>query len=208
MLWEHAPVTEDCSTCHAPHGSTNPGMVKLRGPLLCQSCHSQQGHPSFAYGPSALPGKATPATALALGSCMNCHTPSARLESSLGLVADSVNAMEQRSRKLSLAAAAVLLGPARRGARPTAPDPATWTCSKCPFDKGYVSEAQLGAGYVDDSSARFGDYTGLDEDGAVVVAGAEGGVALESGYRLDYRFITSDLMSRSLAIEGGKQGSL
>ncbi len=74
MLWEHAPVTEDCSTCHAPHGASNPGMVKLRGPLLCQSCHSQQGHPSFAYGPSQLPGGASASTALALGNCMNCHS--------------------------------------------------------------------------------------------------------------------------------------
>ena len=74
MLWEHQPVTEDCSTCHAPHGSSNPGMVKQRGPLLCQSCHSQQGHPSLGYGPSGLPGNAAPATALALGNCMNCHS--------------------------------------------------------------------------------------------------------------------------------------
>jgi DmsE family decaheme c-type cytochrome len=72
--WEHQPVTEDCATCHAAHGSSNPGMVKLRGPLLCQSCHSQQGHPSFGYGPSGLPGGASPATALALGNCMNCHS--------------------------------------------------------------------------------------------------------------------------------------
>jgi predicted CXXCH cytochrome family protein len=74
LLWEHQPVTEDCSTCHAAHGSSNPGMVKLRGPLLCQSCHSQQGHPSLGYGPSGLPGNAAPATALALGNCMNCHS--------------------------------------------------------------------------------------------------------------------------------------
>jgi DmsE family decaheme c-type cytochrome len=74
LLWEHEPVTEDCSLCHSPHGSTNPGMVKLRGPLLCQSCHSQAGHPSFAYGPQGLPGGSSPATALALGNCTNCHT--------------------------------------------------------------------------------------------------------------------------------------
>jgi predicted CXXCH cytochrome family protein len=74
LLWEHQPVTEDCATCHAAHGSSNPGMVKLRGPLLCQSCHSQQGHPSFGYGPSGLPGAASPTTALALGNCMNCHS--------------------------------------------------------------------------------------------------------------------------------------
>ena len=74
LLWEHEPAAEDCSTCHSPHGSTNPGMVKLRGPLLCQSCHSQQGHPSFAYGPQSLPGGSTPATAVPLGNCRNCHS--------------------------------------------------------------------------------------------------------------------------------------
>ena len=63
MLWEHEPVTEDCASCHAPHGSIHPGMVKQRGPILCQSCHSQQGHPSLAYGPSGLPGGSAPATA-------------------------------------------------------------------------------------------------------------------------------------------------
>ena len=42
---------------------------------------------------------------------------------------------------------------------------------------------------LDDSSAKFGDYTGLDEDGAYVVANAAGGVALESGYHLDYELL-------------------
>jgi hypothetical protein len=47
----------------------------MRGPLLCQSCHSQQGHQSFSYGPSGLPGGGGPTvTALALGNCMNCHS--------------------------------------------------------------------------------------------------------------------------------------
>ena len=74
-LWEHAPVAEDCSNCHSPHGASNPGMLKARGPLLCQSCHSQQGHPSYAYGPAGLPGSGGPSVAaLALGNCMNCHS--------------------------------------------------------------------------------------------------------------------------------------
>jgi hypothetical protein len=42
--------------------------------VSCASCHSQQGHPSFAYGPSGLPGNTAPTTALALGNCMNCHS--------------------------------------------------------------------------------------------------------------------------------------
>jgi DmsE family decaheme c-type cytochrome len=75
FLWEHAPVAEDCSSCHSPHGASNPGMLKARGPVLCQSCHSQQGHPSVAYGPSGLPGGGgAPVSSLALGNCLNCHT--------------------------------------------------------------------------------------------------------------------------------------
>jgi DmsE family decaheme c-type cytochrome len=75
FLWEHAPAVENCGLCHAPHGASNPGMLTARGPVLCQSCHSQQGHPSFAYGPSGLPGSGSrPTTALALGNCMNCHS--------------------------------------------------------------------------------------------------------------------------------------
>jgi DmsE family decaheme c-type cytochrome len=73
-LWEHAPVTEDCSTCHAPHGSSQPALLRVRAPLLCQQCHSQAGHPTFAYGPDNLPGGSQPSSYLAAGSCLNCHS--------------------------------------------------------------------------------------------------------------------------------------
>lgn len=73
FLWEHAPAAEDCSNCHDPHGSNNPGMLSLRGPMLCQACHSQDGHPSFAYGPGGLPDNV--ASKFLLGrNCLNCHT--------------------------------------------------------------------------------------------------------------------------------------
>ena len=72
-LWEHAPVAEDCANCHNPHGSNNPGMVSLRGPMLCQSCHSQAGHQSFVNDPAGLPDGN--ASKYLLGrNCMNCHT--------------------------------------------------------------------------------------------------------------------------------------
>ncbi len=71
-LWEHAPVSEDCGLCHAPHGSNHPGMLTKRAPLLCQSCHSQSGHPSFALEGSDL-GNA--ASRYLIGeSCGNCHS--------------------------------------------------------------------------------------------------------------------------------------
>ena len=71
-LWEHAPVSEDCGLCHAPHGSNHPGMLSSRAPLLCQSCHSQSGHPSI---PQDAGGLATgvPSQFLLAQSCMNCH---------------------------------------------------------------------------------------------------------------------------------------
>jgi len=74
LLWEHAPVTEDCSNCHVAHGSTQPALLRARAPLLCQQCHSQAGHPSFAYGPGSLPGAGAPSSYLVAGSCLNCHS--------------------------------------------------------------------------------------------------------------------------------------
>jgi len=71
-LWEHAPVSEDCGLCHAPHGSSHPGMLVKRGPLLCQSCHSQAGHPSIVNEPEGL-ASGLPSIYLLGQNCMNCH---------------------------------------------------------------------------------------------------------------------------------------
>ena len=74
-LWEHAPVAEDCGNCHNPHGSNQPGMLTMRGPMLCQSCHSQAGHPSVPADGDGLPGGA-PSQFMLGQNCMNCHTQS------------------------------------------------------------------------------------------------------------------------------------
>ena len=74
FLWEHAPVAEDCSACHAPHGSLHPGMLKLRGPMLCKSCHSEAGHPSLApTAATGLPGGERSTYVLGMN-CLNCHS--------------------------------------------------------------------------------------------------------------------------------------
>jgi len=74
-LWEHAPVAEDCGNCHDPHGSNHPGMLTMRGPMLCQSCHSQSGHPSVPADGDGLPSGA-PSQFMLGQNCMNCHTQS------------------------------------------------------------------------------------------------------------------------------------
>jgi DmsE family decaheme c-type cytochrome len=74
FIHNHQPVTEDCTLCHQPHGSTIPNLLKSRPPLLCQGCHASSGHPSQFAG---LPTGRTTGTSL-LGSvargCLNCHT--------------------------------------------------------------------------------------------------------------------------------------
>lgn len=77
LLWEHAPVAEDCSTCHASHGSVRAALLSKPAPLLCQQCHSSQGHPSVPRTPAGLPGAGSAgagAIFISAGSCSNCHT--------------------------------------------------------------------------------------------------------------------------------------
>jgi len=75
FLWQHAPVAEDCTLCHTPHGSVYPALLSKSPPLLCQQCHSVAGHPAVARTSDALPnGSSGPSGFLLAGSCANCHT--------------------------------------------------------------------------------------------------------------------------------------
>jgi MtrB/PioB family decaheme-associated outer membrane protein len=115
--------------------------------------------------------------------------------------------MTNRSLLISIAVAACLNAAAARAEEPAAPDTSGWTCSKCPFPQGYEAEVELGGGYLDDSSAKFGDYTGLDDKGGYVVADAEGTYAGEDGYAMSYELTDLGLNSRAIRLEGGVQGT-
>lgn len=119
-----------------------------------------------------------------------------------------VNSMNNRSFLVTLAVTAVLsaAGAAAAAAQAAAPDTSEWTCSKCPFDRGYRSEVELGGAYVDEDSAKFGDYTGLDEKGGYVIANAAGRAAEESGYVFEYEMNDLGLDSREVRLGAGKQG--
>ena len=75
FVHNHQPVTEDCTICHQPHGTTIAKLLKSRPPFLCQDCHATQGHPSQNAG---LPTGRTTSTSRRLGTvgrgCLNCHT--------------------------------------------------------------------------------------------------------------------------------------
>jgi DmsE family decaheme c-type cytochrome len=74
FLFEHAPVSEDCSLCHLSHGSIHPDLLVRRPPLLCQSCHSSRGHPSRLVTSDNLADGNSPSAFGVGDSCMNCHS--------------------------------------------------------------------------------------------------------------------------------------
>jgi DmsE family decaheme c-type cytochrome len=45
FLFDHAPVREDCVSCHEPHGSNHSRMLTQKAPNLCWNCHlTGSGH--------------------------------------------------------------------------------------------------------------------------------------------------------------------
>ncbi|MGZ8802497.1 MAG: cytochrome c3 family protein [Mycobacterium sp.] len=68
FVFEHAPVLEDCSNCHVPHGSGNRRLTELPSPSLCLQCHSL-ADPRHAQN-AAVGARVTGA---ALRSCVGCH---------------------------------------------------------------------------------------------------------------------------------------
>ena len=71
-LWEHPPVTEDCTTCHDPHGSNNERMLVAKTPFLCQRCHVTSRHPPTVYEGYTL-NNSTNANKIYGRSCVVCH---------------------------------------------------------------------------------------------------------------------------------------
>jgi DmsE family decaheme c-type cytochrome len=65
FLWEHAPVRENCLTCHTPHGSNNADLLNAKGPAQCVTCHQYGGHINqFRYNRVSTPYS---------NGCVNCH---------------------------------------------------------------------------------------------------------------------------------------
>lgn len=59
FLWEHSPVSEDCTICHTPHGSNSTPLLKARTPWLCQECHSADHSGPMNSGANLPTGDAT-----------------------------------------------------------------------------------------------------------------------------------------------------
>jgi predicted CXXCH cytochrome family protein len=89
-VWSHPPVTEgECLTCHAPHRSKAPGLLRKPAVELCAECHDPSDQ-AFAARHGALDEPRTPCTACHSGhggdrraylrpheelTCAPCHRP-------------------------------------------------------------------------------------------------------------------------------------
>jgi len=88
------------------------------------------------------------------------------------------------------------------------PDFEQWSCRFCPFpEQGVEGNVDAEALHVSDDSARFGDYTGLDEEGAYLNAGADMLYRAGEGYAVGFEARNLGLDSRELALRAGRQGS-
>lgn len=85
-------------------------------------------------------------------------------------------------------------------------DTSEWDCEYCPFEEGYSANYEIGATSVSDDSAYFGDATGYDKEGVYGNLDGEGRYA-KVGHRLRWTIEDLALDSRSVALEGERQGS-
>ena len=107
-----------------------------------------------------------------------------------------------------LPAVAILASPMLASAdEPPTVDTSRWTCKYCPFEEGLSANLELGAGYVSDDSFKFGEYTGLNQQGGFAVGNADARYRNRDGRWFDLSARNLGLDSRSLDIAGGKQGS-
>ena len=76
QAFEHAPVAEDCSNCHNPHGSPNRKLLTLAQPMLCLQCHSLPNNRHGQTGSNALTPLALSQniSGAVLRNCTACHS--------------------------------------------------------------------------------------------------------------------------------------
>lgn len=107
---------------------------------------------------------------------------------------------------LSAQCAAALAADNAADAGRTAVDTSKWQCKLCKFEDGLSGTLEAGAANVSDTSAKFGEYNGLHEEGTYAIVDGE---VRYRGKGAGYSNVTAKnlgLDTRSLDAEGGEQG--
>lgn len=86
-------------------------------------------------------------------------------------------------------------------------DTSGWDCEYCVIEKGYNGELEGGVGTVSEGSYKFGEYNGLERDGAFLIGNAMARYRDGNAGYLDLRARDVGLDTRSVDISSGKQGS-
>jgi MtrB/PioB family decaheme-associated outer membrane protein len=90
---------------------------------------------------------------------------------------------------------------------PDAVDTSEWECEYCEYPEGYTGELELGVGAVSDDAFKFGEYNGLNEEGAYLIGNARVIYRGQEDARYyDLNAHDLGLDTRSLSLEGGRQG--
>ena len=85
-------------------------------------------------------------------------------------------------------------------------DMTEWKCKYCAFEEGFSGTVDLGLGYVSTDSYKFGEYTGLTDEGLYLIGDADLRYRGADASYLNVDVSRLGLDSRSLGVEGGKQG--
>jgi len=112
--------------------------------------------------------------------------------------------MKTLSSLLPLAALGVLSGAAVDA---LAVDPSQWKCESCPFEKaGRSGVVEAGVIGVSDDSQKFGDYTGLNQQGVYLDLGGE--VRYRDDNGIYGKLVANELGldTRSIYFDGGREG--
>lgn len=89
---------------------------------------------------------------------------------------------------------------------PPAVDTSRWACTLCPYRYGWHGEIDFGGGWVSEASNQFGDYRGLNDDGAFVALDGEVNFRDKEGKFLDVQTDDLGIDSRRLEARGGTRG--
>jgi len=74
FVWPHQPASENCTSCHAPHGSNHKPMLTQQPPFLCQQCHGGVSHAGVIPDKGANATEDSSAMFLFNRGCVNCHS--------------------------------------------------------------------------------------------------------------------------------------
>jgi len=92
------------------------------------------------------------------------------------------------------------------GASAAPVDTSQWKCESCKFEPGVSGTLDVGAGYVSQESAKFGEYNGLNKKGGFLIGDGDVRSRGENGAYWNLNASNLGLRSRAFDAEGGQQG--